>query len=89
MCRVALDSLVEPLQKTVTTAPKTDAVAQDVERNEELIKSALRAIAAMSRMPNADSSVKFGDFVSNTIVKGEKGLPQKYETVLKETAQSD
>jgi cullin-associated NEDD8-dissociated protein 1 len=81
----ALDSLVDPLQKTITTVPKADAVTQDVERNEELVKSALRAVAALSRIPNADSSVKFTDFVTNVILKSDKGLPQKYQEILKET----
>lgn len=45
-----LDSLVDPLEKTITHKPKTDAVKQEVDRNEDMIRSALRAIASLSRI---------------------------------------
>ena len=85
----ALDSLVEPLQKTVTFKLKESAVAQDVERNEELVRGALRAVASLSRVPNSDSSVRFSDFVNNVILKGENELPRKYADILKEVSDAD
>lgn len=45
-----LDSLVEPIDKTITHKPKQDAVKQEVDRNEDMIRSALRAIASISRI---------------------------------------
>jgi cullin-associated NEDD8-dissociated protein 1 len=45
-----LDSLVEPIEKTITHRPKGDAVKQEVDRNEDLIRSALRAISSLSRI---------------------------------------
>lgn len=45
-----LDSLVDPLQKTINFRPKQDAVKQEVDRNEDMIRSALRAIAALNRI---------------------------------------
>lgn len=45
-----LDSLVDPLQKTINFKPKQDAVKQEVDRNEDMIRSALRAIAALNRI---------------------------------------
>lgn len=81
-----MDQLVEPLQKTVTTKLKDSAVAQDIERNEELIKGALRAVASLSRVANIDSSVRFTDFVNSVIIKGDGTLPQKYQDILKESA---
>ena len=45
-----LDSLVEPLEKTIGHKPKSDAVKQEIDRNEDMIRSALRAIAAVNRI---------------------------------------
>ncbi|KAK4402032.1 Cullin-associated NEDD8-dissociated protein 1 [Sesamum angolense] len=45
-----LDSLVDPLQKTINFRPKQDAVKQEVDRNEDMIRSALRAIASLNRI---------------------------------------
>lgn len=49
-CFAVLDSLVDPLQKTINFRPKQDAVKQEVDRNEDMIRSALRAIAALNRI---------------------------------------
>ena len=38
------------LQKTINFKPKQDAVKQEVDRNEDLIRSALRAIASLNRI---------------------------------------
>lgn len=45
-----LDTLVEPLEKTVTNKTKQDAVKQEVDRNEDMIRSALRAIDSLNRI---------------------------------------
>lgn len=45
-----LDSLVDPLQKTINFRPKPDAVKQEVDRNDDMIRSALRAIASLNRI---------------------------------------
>lgn len=50
MCPLVLDSLVDPLQKTINFKPKQDAVKQEVDRNEDMIRSALRAIASLNRI---------------------------------------
>lgn len=40
---------MDPLQKTISFRPKQDAVKQEVDRNEDMIRSSLRAIAALNR----------------------------------------
>ncbi|KAK3025449.1 hypothetical protein RJ639_041335 [Escallonia herrerae] len=45
-----LESLVDPLQKTTSFRPKQDAVKQEVDRNEDMIRSALRAVASLNRI---------------------------------------
>ncbi|XP_010314277.2 cullin-associated NEDD8-dissociated protein 1 [Solanum lycopersicum] len=70
-----LDSLVDPLQKTINFRPKQDAVKQEVDRNEDMIRSALRAIAALNRISGGDYSHK----LKNLMVEIEKtSLWDKY-----------
>uniref|UniRef100_A0A5B7B384 Cullin-associated NEDD8-dissociated protein 1 n=1 Tax=Davidia involucrata TaxID=16924 RepID=A0A5B7B384_DAVIN len=59
-----LDSLVDPLQKTINFRPKHDAVKQEVDRNEDMIRSALRAIASLNRISGGDCSLKFKNLTS-------------------------
>ncbi|KAM9980951.1 hypothetical protein ACTFIY_003242 [Dictyostelium cf. discoideum] len=59
--------LLEPLRVILMTKVNETAVKQQIERNEECIRSALRAVASISRIPNSDSIVKFEEFVKNTI----------------------
>nr|GMD40784.1 cullin-associated NEDD8-dissociated protein 1 [Ipomoea batatas] len=59
-----LDSLVDPLQKTINFRPKQDAVKQEVDRNEDMIRSALRAIASLNRISGGDYSHKFKNLMS-------------------------
>ncbi|KAF3773876.1 Cullin-associated NEDD8-dissociated protein 1 [Nymphaea thermarum] len=50
-----LDSLVDPLEKTINHKPKQDAVKQEVDRNEDMIRSALRAIASLNHIRCSES----------------------------------
>ncbi|XP_031271627.1 cullin-associated NEDD8-dissociated protein 1-like [Pistacia vera] len=59
-----LDSLVEPPQKTVNFKPKQDAVKQEVDHNEDMIRSALRAIASLNRISGGDCNLKFKSLMS-------------------------
>ncbi|PON60377.1 Coatomer beta subunit [Parasponia andersonii] len=59
-----LDSLVDPLQKTINFKPKQDAVKQEVDRNEDMIRSALRAIASLNRISGGDCSLKFKNLMN-------------------------
>lgn len=59
-----LDSLVDPLQKTIIFKPKQDAVKQEIDRNEDMIRSALRAIASLNRISGGDCSLKFKNLMN-------------------------
>lgn len=82
-----LDQLVEPLRSTISTKPKEGAVKQEVERNEELIRSALRAIAAISRIPDVESNLKFDEFLKQTVKVGDLG--EKFAAIKAETEHSE
>jgi len=79
-----LDQLIEPLKKTIQTKVNQTAVKQQVDRNEELIRSALRAIAAISRIPDFDSAVRFDEFIKQTVKTST--YAEQFENILKETA---
>ncbi|KAG5024111.1 hypothetical protein JHK85_020453 [Glycine max] len=76
------DSLVDPLQKTINFKPKQDAVKQEVDRNEDMIRSALRAIASLNRISGGDCSVKFKNLM-NEISKSQT-LWDKYYSIRNE-----
>ena len=59
-----LDKLVEPLKQTVTTKVKANAVKQEYEKQDELKRSAMRAIAALMHVPGAGKSQ-----ISNSILR--------------------
>ncbi|KAB2612217.1 cullin-associated NEDD8-dissociated protein 1-like [Pyrus ussuriensis x Pyrus communis] len=77
-----LDSLVDPLQKTINFKPKQDAVKQEVDRNEDMIRSALRAIASLHRISGGDCSLKFKNLM-NEILKS-PSLGDKYVSIRNE-----
>ncbi|KAG0447262.1 hypothetical protein HPP92_028449 [Vanilla planifolia] len=74
-----LDSLVEPLEKTINHKPKLDAVKQEVGRNEDMIRSALRAIASLSRISGGDCSLKFKMLLKH--ITSSTALHEKYSSV--------
>ncbi|VAI27270.1 unnamed protein product [Triticum turgidum subsp. durum] len=73
-----LDSLVEPLEKTIVHRPKGDAVKQEIDRNEDMIRSALRAIAALSRISGSDYSMKFKNLMNK--ITATPSLAEKYNS---------
>ncbi|KAG0449136.1 hypothetical protein HPP92_027467, partial [Vanilla planifolia] len=77
-----LDSLVEPLQKTINHKPKLDAVKQEVDRNEDMIRSALRAIASLSHISGGDCSMKFKMLLNH--ITNSTALHDKYSSVRSE-----
>uniref|UniRef100_A0A0E0CG82 Cullin-associated NEDD8-dissociated protein 1 n=1 Tax=Oryza meridionalis TaxID=40149 RepID=A0A0E0CG82_9ORYZ len=72
-----LDSLVDPIEKTINHKPKGDAVKQEVDRNEDMIRSALRAIAALSRI-----SMRFKNLMNK--IMASPPLADKYNSVRSE-----
>ncbi|GJN19078.1 hypothetical protein PR202_gb06315 [Eleusine coracana subsp. coracana] len=77
-----LDSLVEPIEKTITHKPKGDAVKQEVDRNEDMIRSALRAIASLSRISGSDYSIRFKNLMNKIVAT--PTLAEKYSSVRSE-----
>jgi cullin-associated NEDD8-dissociated protein 1 len=63
----ALDALAAALEKTLQVKLKSDAVKQEVDRHEDLLRSALRAVDALARLPDADANARFATLMAKTV----------------------
>jgi len=78
-----LEQLLAPLTICVNTAPKDANNAEQVERTAGLIRSAMRAIAAVKQIPDvADTCPQFQEFMKTKILGVEK-LAKVYTEVTK------
>ncbi|KAF7693162.1 hypothetical protein HF521_008478 [Silurus meridionalis] len=59
-----LDRLVEPLRATCTTKVKAGSVKQEFEKQEELRRSAMRAVAALLSIRDVEKSPAMADFAT-------------------------
>lgn len=62
---IELDQFVEPLRATCTLKVKANAVKQEYEKQDELKRSALRALAALASIPKAGKFFDHG--ISNIL----------------------
>ncbi|KAI8826801.1 armadillo-type protein [Fimicolochytrium jonesii] len=58
-----LDEMVEPLKTTLLTKTKSNAVKQEVEKTNELIRSAARTALILSKISDSGVSPRFVDFL--------------------------
>ncbi|XP_063993301.1 cullin-associated NEDD8-dissociated protein 1 [Diachasmimorpha longicaudata] len=77
-----LDRLVDPLKMTCTQKVKANSVKQEYEKQDELKRSALRAVAALLTISDADKNPALTDFVS--IIKSTPELRSLFDTIQKD-----
>ena len=58
-----------------------------VDRNEDMIRSCLRAIEAVSHIPNVNSCAPFKQFMSRTVLTGV--MATKYAAIKEERAEAE
>lgn len=80
-----LDVLVEPLRTAVNSKPKGEAVQQQIERHDEMIRSTLRAIHAIAHVEGIENAPHFQEFLASTVVAGP--LADKYAQVAKDAGE--
>jgi len=69
-----LEQLIPPLTTCVKSTAKDATNPEQVERNNELIRSGLRAIATINKLPDiAETAPKFIDFIKSTVQQGDLG----------------
>ncbi|MEW5303601.1 MAG: hypothetical protein WDW36_006278 [Sanguina aurantia] len=83
----AMDSLVEPLQTTLTAKLKSDSVKQEIDRHEDMLRSCLRAVDALSHVPGVDAAVAFQSFMSRFVMVSP--LKEKFLAIEKERAEAE
>ena len=74
------------MRVAISSWPEVDRHLQ-VDRNEDMVRSCLRAVEAVSRIPNVDTSVPFKTFMSNTVLTGT--LQGKFKAIRQERAEAD
>jgi cullin-associated NEDD8-dissociated protein 1 len=76
----AVDSIVPPLTKVLKKKEKENALAQEKERHQELIKAALKAVATLKSLSGIEENVQFQDMYQKVIMADNK-LKLAYEEV--------
>ncbi|XP_012274263.1 cullin-associated NEDD8-dissociated protein 1 [Orussus abietinus] len=82
-----LERLVEPLKSTCTMKVKANSVKQEYEKQDELKRSALRAVAALLKIPDADKNPTLSEFV--TQIKATSDLQPLFELIQKDCSGSN
>lgn len=83
----SLDRLVEPLTATLTARVKSDAVKQEVDRNEDMLRSCLRAVDTLARLPGSAGVVAFKQFLEGTVNAGP--MKERYAAIVSERRQAE
>lgn len=83
----SLDRLVGPLEKTLTTRLRGEPVKQEVDRNEDMVRSCLRGIEAVNCIPNVNSCAQFKQFMSRTVLTG--AMAAKYNMIKEDRAEAE
>jgi len=82
-----LDRVVEPYTATLSVRVKSDAVRQEVDRNEDMIRSCLRSIESLDRLEGSQDVGPFRSFMDTVVLSGH--IKEKYELIKKEKKQAD
>jgi len=81
-----LDRIIEPLKSTVQAKVKANSVKQEYEKQDELKRSALRAVSALLRIPDADISPLLTEFI--TQIKSNADSAAMFESVQRDPSAS-
>jgi len=79
-----LDRVIEPLRATCTTKVKANSVKQEFEKQDELKRSALRAVDALLHIHDADKSPLMNEFLSQ--IKTNTELAAMFESIQKDAS---
>ncbi|XP_065897890.1 cullin-associated NEDD8-dissociated protein 1-like [Dysidea avara] len=74
-----MDKLIEPLKATIYAKVKANSVKQEYEKQEELKRSALRAVSALSCIPDSDKSPQLLEFVN--LIKSSTETSELFESI--------
>lgn len=78
-----LERLVDPLRNTCTMKVKANSVKQEYEKQDELKRSAMRAVASLLTIPDADKNPHLSEFVSQ--IKSTPDLQLIFDSIQKDS----
>lgn len=79
----SIPPIVEPMEKTLKTKPKSSATKNEVEQNEDMIRGTLRAIDKLLKIDGAETCAPLQDFVR--AVCESEAFKQKWDAVVAES----
>ncbi|NXX80242.1 CAND1 protein, partial [Urocolius indicus] len=79
-----LERLIEPLRATCSTKVKAGSVKQEFEKQDELKRSAMRAVAALLTIPEVEKSPVMAEFSSQ--IKANPEMASLFESIQKDSA---
>ncbi|XP_074862145.1 cullin-associated NEDD8-dissociated protein 1-like [Carettochelys insculpta] len=79
-----LERLIEPLRATCSTKVKAGSVKQEFEKQDELKRSAMRAVAALLTIPEVEKSPVMAEFSSQ--IRANPEMASLYESIQKDSA---
>uniref|UniRef100_A0A3P8Y8P3 TATA-binding protein interacting (TIP20) domain-containing protein n=1 Tax=Esox lucius TaxID=8010 RepID=A0A3P8Y8P3_ESOLU len=82
-----LDRLVEPLRATCTTKVKANSVKQEFEKQDELKRSAMRAVVALLTIPEAEKSPLMSEFQSQ--ISSNPELAAIFESIQRDSSSAN
>lgn len=78
-----LERLIEPLRATCSTKVKAGSVKQEFEKQDELKRSAMRAVAALLTIPDVDKSPVMSEFSSQ--IRANPEMSSLFESIQKDS----
>ncbi|KAJ7316954.1 hypothetical protein JRQ81_003116 [Phrynocephalus forsythii] len=78
-----LERLIEPLRATCSTKVKAGSVKQEFEKQDELKRSAMRAVAALLTIPDVDKSPVMAEFSSQ--IRANPEMASLFESIQKDS----
>ncbi|XP_054834133.1 cullin-associated NEDD8-dissociated protein 1-like isoform X1 [Eublepharis macularius] len=78
-----LERLIEPLRATCSTKVKAGSVKQEFEKQDELKRSAMRAVAALLTIPDVDKSPVMAEFSSQ--IRANPEMSSLFESIQKDS----
>ncbi|XP_062356653.1 cullin-associated NEDD8-dissociated protein 1-like isoform X2 [Cinclus cinclus] len=79
-----LECLIEPLRATCSTKVKAGSVKQEFEKQDELKRSAMRAVAALLTIPEVEKSPAMAEFSSQ--IRSSPEMSSLFESIQKDSA---
>uniref|UniRef100_A0A803VTQ0 TATA-binding protein interacting (TIP20) domain-containing protein n=1 Tax=Ficedula albicollis TaxID=59894 RepID=A0A803VTQ0_FICAL len=79
-----LERLIEPLRATCSTKVKAGSVKQEFEKQDELKRSAMRAVAALLTIPEVEKSPAMAEFSSH--IRSSPEMASLFESIQKDSA---